>query len=270
LPFHASITVKFPSGKDLKPLALKTFAAGFPTFKHHVGELDVTFETLGLVGAVEAKSLSAVNLGVVTPFGSIKGNFSASKKLELISTRGSVDVNVALYSAHSDVLSPATKFVAVAGNSSLHANVSLLTPETTGFFPPSYFVSATSTGGPAALHFKTQPVNTSLTTDVFSKGSPAFVYLDPAYEGEFEVTSLFGKPELVVKDETKDPSGEDRKRVVELKKSWTSWTIRGDVAWAKDGLAEGEGDDAADEKPGPKPRSVKVTTLKAPSVLVLG
>lgn len=110
-------------------------------------------------------------------------------------------------------------------------------------------------------------MNSTLVVVADGRVHPALVKLHPAFEGFFEVTSVFGKPTVTVPEGTKDPSGEGRSRVVKYFKNRIPWTTKGVVEWVD---IESDLDDVEEEHPHRKGGVAKVTTLKAPAVLALG
>ncbi|KIO31839.1 hypothetical protein M407DRAFT_241606 [Tulasnella calospora MUT 4182] len=262
---EASIAIRFPQPSALDRLEIHDFSTELAGFKHSIPNLDIAFTRLTLVGEVEAAGVGATELEVVNIFGGLKGNFSASSKLVLISSTGPIDVNVELWNVESEegLIEP-TKMTIVADKSYIHANVSLLTYSSENT-KPSYLVNAVASNGFAHLNFTSQPLGSALGLETFSKDHPTSVYLHPAFEGRFAVNSVFYDPVIVAPDDTEDPYGEGRKRVVKLEKTWLPWTKKGSVEWVKESDAEGAGE-STDVPLG----TVKMTTVNAPAAMILG
>jgi len=129
----------------------------------------------------------------------------------------------------------------VSSLSWVSANISLIaSSEETLEFSPSYYVKTVSTGASTwrghthsgtYLNFTSQPTNTSLVVDSFTRNAPLTVAVAPAFQGWFDLFSAFSKPVLAVGE----PEGTDGwKRVVQLKKSWIPSKVVGTVRWVKD------------------------------------
>lgn len=104
-----------------------------------------------------------------------------------------------------------------------------------------------------------------LGVETFSKDHPTSVYLHPVFEGNFSVSSVFYDPVIVAPEDTKDPYGEGRKRVVKTEKTWVPWTKKGSVEWVKESDEETMG-----EFTNVRLGTVKVTTVNGPAALILG
>ncbi|KAG8927797.1 hypothetical protein FRC01_006916 [Tulasnella sp. 417] len=79
---------------------------------------------------------------------------------------------------------------------------------------------------------------------------------------KFALSSVFNDPVIVAPDDTEDPYGEGRKRVVKLEKTWLPWTKKGSVEWVKESDVEGAGDVPLG--------TVKMTTVNAVAAMILG
>jgi hypothetical protein len=276
----ASIVVRFPTSKskvNIKgEVAFHGFRTVLPGFKHVVHDLHATFERFYLATAgrpVFVEAASAVNLKVFAPGGPIFGSFESSKLVELVSLHKPIRATVALFSGSHDQPFNATRFKAVTGNSWVAANVSL--HETSGEklrFPPSYWVETVSSGSSTwrghthsgtNLTFISQPANSSLSVNAFTRDAPAFVSVQPAFQGWFDLVAAFSRPLLSREsDEDKDPSGEGRERVVEFRKSWIRWQLKGIIKWVKkESATEGEGKEGFGK--------VKIVTTRHPAQLNL-
>ncbi|KAG9012954.1 hypothetical protein FRB90_006390 [Tulasnella sp. 427] len=261
-PVEATIAIRFPKSSSADRLEIHDFSTELAGFHHHVPTLDIAFTKLTLVGSVEAAGIGATELAVVNIFGGIKGNFSASKELLLTSSSGPIEADVELWYGESEEgAAEPTKLSIIADRSYIRTNVSLLTysSDTT----PWYTVKTVASSDFARLNFTSQPLGSALGIETFSKDHPTNLYLHPAFEGRYEVNSVFQNPIVVIPEDTKDPYGEGRKRVVKEDKTWTPWVKKGSIEWVKESDKDEEG------KNNPLGH-IKMTTLKAPAELVLG
>lgn len=151
--------------------------------------------------------------------------------------------------------------------SALAANVSLLTFEDSrsGEYPAAYAVEATTSNGPGnnnTLNFISQPFGSHLKVSSVGKNSPTSVKVAPAFEGTFDIVASRSTAEIIVDDETKDPSGEGKKRVVKYQKQeWLPWIVTGSARWVKEDETE-----TAVRPSGPS--FVKLVTSNAPATLI--
>jgi len=265
-PVKAKIEVKFPSSSFKEVLPIKSFRTRLPAFRHNVGDLNVEFDELLFAGAAihNPYELASGNLTVVSYFGGVHGSYSASDQLVLAAKHGDIDVNVELSNDVGSEKTAPAKLVLVSEVGQIFANVSLLTNDTDADNRPAFEVVAISKHNATFIDFVDQPVNSTLKGEFFSKGHPVFVKLAAAFEGKFSLSSIFSKPSLIVNDETKDPAGKDRKREVELEKTWGPWYLKGSVSWVVESLKSAWPHHK--EKP---VDLVSVTTIKAPATLVL-
>ncbi|KAG9004672.1 hypothetical protein FRB93_010162 [Tulasnella sp. JGI-2019a] len=305
-PVFSQITVTFPSGSGVKdaPLVIKDFSTALAGFKYVVRDLTAVFEKLELVTIgkpIFVKSVSATFLKIVAIHGPIFGNFAASKVVELTSVGAPIKANVALHSGPHEKWYNATVFKASTSQSWISANVSLhSTSDGSGSFAPSYIVKTASSGSSTwrghthsgtFLDFTSQPTNTSLIVDSFTRNAPLTVSLASAFEGWYNLISPFSKPELVIDLGVEDPTGEGRTRKVTPEKSWVNFKLSGTVKWVKEELlglekragchkagvvmgdkkmAEGEEEPVADEEGRPAWGRVKLVSMRKPAKLILG
>jgi len=229
--------VAFPASIDLNPLRIKTFETDLPLFKHHLSSLhdSVEFEEMFLSTSnadIHADSVTVERGSFRTTNSRITGSFISNRSLSLSSKNGPVQVSVQLKNGPSTTKYETGVDIRTT-NAPVEAQISLVSP-------------GRLSGGKFAVHARTQidqinipflssPYSASLTMVAETTNGKNEVSLHPAYEGKFEAcTSLTsGRPELHYGDQY-DPSGEQRKRLVDIEK-WSDGVMRGIVRW-------GEGD----------------------------
>lgn len=105
----------------------------------------------------------------------------------------------------------------------------------------AFNVTTTTSNGPLAVDFPASPVDSKLTLSAKTSNSPAYVSLNPAYEGIFKLqTSPWFKAEVNVDKDVVDPSGKDRKRNVVIK-DVVRGSLSGSVNWDGEDGREAEG-----------------------------
>lgn len=80
----------------------------------------------------------------------------------------------------------------------------------------------------------TQPTDSLLQVTSETKGHFSLVKLAPEFEGVFDISARRDKPEIVVNEETEDPGGEGKLRVVKHQEMDSNW-LSGSVGWLQIG-----------------------------------
>jgi len=88
------------------------------------------------------------------------------------------------------------------------------------------------------VNFTDSPVDSRLLLKANSTLSPVDVQLHSAYEGRFFLETSLSRPDVVVR-EVEDPSGQGRKRNVDIR-AVRGNRIDGDVSWSEAGKDRGE------------------------------
>jgi len=100
----------------------------------------------------------------------------------------------------------------------------------------SYTVSAVTSRAPLDISIIEQPVSSILKLAAITSHSSVNATLPAAYEGKFTlITSKSGSSVVAKNDDTEDPSGHGRKRLLNVKEVFGS-IIAGDVKWVASDL----------------------------------
>lgn len=100
-------------------------------------------------------------------------------------------------------------------------------------------MSAKTSLGSLSLYFPTAPISSQLLLSAHTSISPVSVSLHPTYEGTFDLSTSFARPEVVFDEEVEDPAHKDRKRRVEFD-NFNRGTVHGSVEWEAEGKGRGE------------------------------
>ncbi|KAG5651000.1 hypothetical protein H0H81_010259 [Sphagnurus paluster] len=111
-------------------------------------------------------------------------------------------------------------------NGKIDSRVSLTSPYEGG----RYLVTAASSNGPVTVRFPTSPLDSVLKLSASTSNSPAFVSLDPAYEGSLALSTSNFSP-LLQRRNTKDPAGKGRTRHIKVN-SYGRSVLKGSVSWS--------------------------------------
>ncbi|KAF9503244.1 hypothetical protein BS47DRAFT_845151 [Hydnum rufescens UP504] len=88
-----------------------------------------------------------------------------------------------------------------------------------------------TSSAPLVVTVASQPVSSALTLTAINMNDDVKVTVAPAYEGKFTLVSSLGGGSSVLKDEdTPDPEGKGRKRLVDIKALFGG-TVIGSVSW---------------------------------------
>jgi hypothetical protein len=99
--------------------------------------------------------------------------------------------------------------------SPLHAELALISTDENKA-SGAFFVDTRTSNSPLAVNFTEQAPDALLKLRAHTSNSPAFIHLDPSFEGTFKLhTSIFHP--RVSHEDVEDPAGRGRKRVVHEK-----------------------------------------------------
>ncbi|KAG7087654.1 hypothetical protein E1B28_013602 [Marasmius oreades] len=233
------VNVRLPPGSD-KPLEIKKFLTFLPVFSQTVSDLgkSVYFGGIGLKGfvsGIKINSLSAKNAYINAGVGAIKGNFTTSSSLELITSSGEIDVDVGL--TNDEKSDKWTDLLLATSTGAIKANLSLHT-ESDSNVGGKFNITSGFSAGSVILNTIVAPKDS--TVDLTAHGSVGAIHvtMDKTFEGKFDVgTSVLSRPTIVERKE-KDEDGRERK--FEYSQVGRG-VVQGNVWWdADDGNTDGK------------------------------
>lgn len=233
---YAKVTITIPRGA----LELPELHSVFPGLKQRVGDVfdDVTFGNVTLVGkGVAVDTVTGDNAVVVAHGGEpINGSFTVTERLSIVGGDSPVDVNVTMFSsAHAekptvlDIVNnkaPITTIISLRLNSTAN--------ERGGFFA----ISQVNKQSDITSNVTSQPLDSIVRFAAVTKDANVTATFPPAYEGRFSlVASRHGRSFVEADTDVEDPSGEGRKRYLEVKEYFGS-IITGFVGWRGGSITE--------------------------------
>jgi hypothetical protein len=224
LRFH--ISVRFPKSSEIKDL--KTF---LPLFTHYFPKTDVRFKALSVHSAnfpIFAESLLVESGKVRTSNSAIKGNFTVTNSLEITTSNAPIVVNVTMNNAEKE--NP-TKLFVQTSNAPLKSNLALISTSSRGT-GGQFIVETLTSNSPLVVKFPYAAIDSVLHLSAKTSNSPAFVELNPAYEGTFSLTTSIFRPRVDVNENVEDPTGEGRQREVDF--NTVGKELKGSVHWGDD------------------------------------
>ncbi|KAL0569461.1 hypothetical protein V5O48_012501 [Marasmius crinis-equi] len=205
------VNVRLPPSSD-KQLKIKKLVAWLPVFARNFDDLgkNVRFDTIasyGSVSAIHVESLSAKNATVVAAVGGIKGNFTASSHLELVTASGEIDANVGLI--NDEESDEWTNLVLKTAVSTTRANISLSTASSGE--GGKFNITLTTHSGHVTLDTLTAPPKSTVDLSVAGSVGSIDVAVHKTFEGRFDaLTSVISKP-TIVEPKEKEEDGKERK-----------------------------------------------------------
>ncbi|KAF7362383.1 Ankyrin repeat family protein [Mycena venus] len=187
LDFTITLFLPTGSGSSLPVYNLETH---LPSFSHAIDSLRDILEFDQLVlrsqnKPIIAKTLFARNATIHTSNGFISGSFEASSSLSLVTSNAPIDATVKL---HNQNVFTTTQLLLQTRNAQLQSDVSLTTSAASGQ-GGKFAVKAETSDGPLIMTFPTSPTHSILNFDAQTSNSPANVWLNHAFEGEFTLAS---------------------------------------------------------------------------------
>jgi len=166
----------------------------------------------------------------------INGSFTVTERLSIVGGSSPVDVNVAMFSSpHAekptvlDIVNneaPITTTISLQLNSTAH--------ERGGFFA----ISQVNKQSDITSNVTSQPLDSTVRFVAVTKDANVTAIFPPAYEGRLSlVASRHGRSFVEADTDVKDPSGEGRKRYLEVKEHFGS-IITGFVGWRGGSITE--------------------------------
>ncbi|KAJ7072822.1 hypothetical protein C8F01DRAFT_1243848 [Mycena amicta] len=224
---EVDVTLYLPTaarGKD-SSLPLYNLETQLPSFAHNLNSLRgvIEFGQLHLESRnkpIVAESLFARNATILTSNAAISGTFDASAYLSLVTSNAPIDATVNL---HSISIFQTTELVLHTRNAQLETAINLLTSAATGE-GGKFTVSALTSDAPLVVSFPASPTHSTLHFNGYTSNSPANVWLNHAYEGDF---ALVSNMVLVDKRPFLDPQ---RLRSV-FYGDWKNGMVSGNVRW---------------------------------------
>ncbi|KAF8161544.1 hypothetical protein B0H34DRAFT_857928 [Crassisporium funariophilum] len=226
-------TVVLPeSSTSLVPLVINKFETDVPNTLQRVHDLGkkILFRHILLKGknaAIEVKSLGMENGEITSSNGPIHGMFNTSNTLVLMTSNAPIRADVGL----ENNAGFNAKVALQTSNSPIESNISLLSSKGSGGV---FDVSASTSNSRLHVNFPAAPMDSTLRFTGRTSNAPATAFLNPSYEGSFNLqTSRLG---AVVNDHkgVEDPSGKKRKRIVQSTQQGGD-SLLGSVYWADDG-----------------------------------
>jgi len=228
------VSVVFPKSSKDKPSEINNLETSLPLFAHYFPKANILYKTLSVRSAnlpIFAESLNVEAGQVKTSNNIIKGNFSVTDTLEIITSNAPIKVNVSMLNTEEGQ----TNLVVKTSNAPLTSNLTLLSESTGGKF----IVDTHTSNSPLEVLFNDAPVDSVLHFSGKTSNSPAFAKLHPTYEGSFHVQSSIFRPRVDVTPDVKDPKGKKRERKVQF--SSVGKEVAGTVRWAGDDESREEG-----------------------------
>ncbi|KAJ7496753.1 hypothetical protein FB451DRAFT_1208687 [Mycena latifolia] len=221
-----TITLFLPTG-DSSSTSLPTYnlETRLPSFAHTLDSLKgvLEFDHLNLRSKnkpIVVQSLSAKNATIQTSNGRISGSFEASSSLSLVTSNAPIDASITL---HSTNIFGTTNLVLQTRNADLESAISLVTSAATGE-GGKFSVKAETADAPLVMTFPKSPVHSLLNLDAQTTNSPADVWLNHAFEGEFALASS-----MVLVD--RRPFLDPRKLRTVLYSDYQNGMVTGNVLW---------------------------------------
>ncbi|KAJ7350699.1 hypothetical protein DFH08DRAFT_115608 [Mycena albidolilacea] len=221
---YFSITLLLPAslGPSLPVYNLETH---LPSFSHDLDSLRGVLEFDHLLlrsqnEPIAVKSVFARNATIQTSNALISGSFDASLSLSLVTSNAPIDATVNL---HNQNIFTTTELVLRTRNAQLESDVNLLTSSATGE-GGKFSVNAETSDGPLIMTFPTSPTHSLLNLDAQTSNSPANVWLNHAFEGEFTLASS-----MVFIDQR--PFFDPRKLRTVFYSDWKNGLVVGNVRW---------------------------------------
>jgi hypothetical protein len=182
-------------------------------------------------GHIEAQSLSADDIKVVTSNAGIKGSYKTSTSLILQTSNAGVKADISLLNNNTRP----TMLKVHTSNGAIDSSVSMYSTQKskTG---GTFIAELSSSNAPITLDLPVSPLDAKVQLKASTSNSPARVSLSAGYEGEYELsTSSYFQPSLE-QGKAEDPSGKERRRSVT-----TTRTGRGQLAGRVNWVPAGEG-----------------------------
>ncbi|KAI0034676.1 hypothetical protein K488DRAFT_83741 [Vararia minispora EC-137] len=249
--FHLTIRIP-PQASALRHIpSLRTSFPLFGQTMHNLTEA-IEFGEVGLYSTnrqITTEDIRVREVGVHTTNAAILGSFNTTSNLTLVTSNSPIKVDVTAYNQGS-----VNNLVMHTTNNVLAANLSLLTsPASSG--PGAFEVTATTTNSPLHVNHLTSPADSVLNAKFATTNSPAYVRLDPAFEGTFTASTTHFTPSIQYIN-AEDPAGRNRERKVHLDFVMRGMA-RGTVGWEP--LEHGRGE----------PGSVVLSSTNSPVYLTL-
>jgi len=220
------IGVRFPKSSEIKDL--KTF---LPLFTHYFPKSDLHFKALSAHSAnfhIYVESLLVESGKLRTSNSAIKGNFTVTDSLELTSSNAPIVVNVTMKNAKKE--NP-TKLLIQTSNAPLKSNLALISTSS-GETGGQFNVETITSNSPLDVKFPYAAIDSVLYLSAKTSNSPAFVELNPVYEGTFRLATSIFRPRVDVIENLEDPKGKGRKREVYF--NTVGKELEGSVYWGGD------------------------------------
>ncbi|CAE7150533.1 unnamed protein product [Rhizoctonia solani] len=225
-----SVKVFLPVTKAQQHLG--SFETRLGQFEHVFPDLaTINFSRLSVGAANVPMSFEDVVANVIRASnanGKISGKLTAGTKLTVSNANAPIEGEVTLTGSGVLHLNNANSPI----TSTIHLKSGDAHPR------PEYQLSLTNANAPVSATIS-QPLNSGLSLKASTVMSNVDVRLDPAYEGEFKLSNVFGSPVVELKNK-EDPSGEGRERYLRFDKRGS--TTVGSVEWGRGDHAHGNVD----------------------------
>ncbi|KAJ6593323.1 hypothetical protein B0H19DRAFT_918784 [Mycena capillaripes] len=190
LDFTITLFLPTRSQETGSSLPIYNLETQLPSFSHSMASLRGVLEFNNLVlqshnKPIIVESLFAKNATIQTSNSHISGSFDASSSLRLVTSNAPIDATVNL---HNQNIFATTELVLQTRNAQLQSDVNLATSAATGQ-GGKFTVKAVTSDAPLVMTFPTSPTHSVLKLDAQTSNSPANVWLNHAFEGEFALAS---------------------------------------------------------------------------------
>ncbi|KAG8785297.1 hypothetical protein FRC15_001626 [Serendipita sp. 397] len=230
------IDFMFPKRKDSAAWQIDRFSSSLPQFAHSISTgQDIHFNDLILVTSNDKiNSDGVITNGVVatTSNGAITGSYNVTGSTVLATTNGKIQVDLNLFHKEGNALPDAsltTRNGPIDLRTSLyHINDQLEALKDGGHFK----VTAATTNGHVDVTYLDAPVDSILNNVVSTTNGRIETRLHSTYEGDVTIVTSNAAIEVHQDEETKDPSGRDRQRVVTWGSRWNTM-LSGWIGWGE-------------------------------------
>ncbi|TRM69429.1 hypothetical protein BD626DRAFT_624788 [Schizophyllum amplum] len=238
------IHLLYPTSPSLE---IKNLVTALPLYTQTFDNLSpsVAFDTLNVYGSradIWCDSVRARKISVQTSLGSIGGNFNVTQSLKLDTIEAPITGNLTLTQVCGE---EPTTVALYTGNSEINANVTLYAEvSNSNDPPPAYMLDVKTFNDTLLLDIAYDPVTPNARLDLHAQNNLAesTVYLDPKFEGTFDVQTKLSSAEVWEGDTTSAESrhGQEQRtfiydtRSATRRKGWVGWGSRPADKWRPD------------------------------------
>ncbi|EJD08140.1 uncharacterized protein FOMMEDRAFT_16612 [Fomitiporia mediterranea MF3/22] len=240
-----SVHVRFPvPPREERPLHISRLTANFMLFGIGTTNLNglVEFDDINLktdYKNIDAESLTAHRARLETSQAAIKGTYTTSSSLELLTKNGPINVDINMLNPGTNAnatTKSATKLTMHTSNAAIKTNVNATSLTTSSSVADSiggnFTIDSATSYAPLILNLHSQPISSFLSLSARSSSATAEVHLPPQFSGTFNVATSVLRPSLEVSPipSDEDPARAGRWREVEVTKE-EHYRLAGEVTW---------------------------------------